>query len=299
MGSCSYVVQCYSEYNSTNTVKAPDETPRVRLCAPPTTVRSSEMSRHRRTPHPLGVALVYLASLPLTASYCTWAGSNPYWVGAPIVEQVTLTSVRVSWHGLLKREDCADSMIIKHYKGTNTADYGMSEPQSVSTNSFIVTNLQPSQAYTYQVIAREEKGLLGVDYNRSPKTVFTTKKTNQLISVSDPLPTTQSSGQENLEVTETPRDVTGVAPIYGLEPKTTIVGLQLEVFMGIIYNCVRRKDGEKDLELDSSIGYEDEEDEEDDEDDEDEYEDEGPEARKYNMMINDSHKSIEQYPVQH
>jgi len=265
------------------------------------------------TAHLMGVTIVGLVFLPLTASYCTWAGSNPYWVGAPNVEQVTLTSVRVSWHGLLKRGDCADSIIIKHYKGTNTALYGMSEPQDVSTNSFIVMNLQPSQAYTYQVIAREEKGLLGVDYNRSPKTVFTTKKTNIPIHRNDPLPTTESSS-EAIRATESPQDVTGVAPIYGYEPKTTVVGLQLEVFMGIIigslvvsiivvgiiYNCVRKKEGEKDLELDSSIGFEEDEDEEDeDEDDEDEYEDDAPEASKYDMMISDTNKNIEPYPPVH
>merc|ERR1719376_1943881 len=116
----------------------------------------------------------------------------------------------------------------------------------------------------------------------SPKTVFTTKKRNIQVNKDDPLPTTQSSGhgQNTNIVTQSPRNVTGVAPIYGFEPKTTIVGLQLEVFMGIIigslvvsiivigiiYNCVRRKEGEKDLELDSSIGYDEDDDEEDEKD---------------------------------
>ena len=65
------------------------------------------------------------------------------------------------------------------------------------------------------MIAREEKGLLGVDYNRSPKTVFTTRKTNIPIDRNDPLPTTQASKQEYVQVTENPRDVTVLAPIYG------------------------------------------------------------------------------------
>jgi len=259
-----------------------------------------------RTRHLL-VTLVSLVWLPLTSSYCTWAGANPYWVGAPNVEQVTLTSVRVSWHGLLKRDDCADSLIIKHYKGTNTGDYFMSEPQKVSTNSYIVQDLQPSQAYTYQVIAREEKGLLGVDYNRSPKTIFTTNKRNVHIDRNDPLPTTVGTQQGDIQVTDNPGEATGVAPIYGYEPKTTVVGLQLELFMGIvigslvvsiivvgiIYNCVRKKEGEKDLELDSSIGFEDDDDEEDDEDDEDgedEYKDDAQEVVKYDMMISDNKK---------
>jgi len=182
----------------------------------------------------------------------------------------------------------------------------MSEPQEVSTNSYIVLDLLPNQAYTYQVIAREEKGLLGVDYNRSPKTIFTTHKKNAHISRNDPLPTTLGSDQDP-PATDHPGDYyTGVAPIYGYEPNTMVAGLQLELFMGIvigslvvsiivvgiIYNCVRKKEGEKDLELDSSIGFEDDEDEDEDEegedDGEDEYEDDEQEARKYDMMINNN-----------
>ena len=29
-----------------------------------------------------------LALLPPSLGYCTWAGANPYWTGAPTVEQV-------------------------------------------------------------------------------------------------------------------------------------------------------------------------------------------------------------------
>jgi len=39
-----------------------------------------------------------------------------------------------------------------------------------------------------QVIAREEKGVLGVDYNRSPKAQFTTQKKNVVVEQFDPLP---------------------------------------------------------------------------------------------------------------
>jgi hypothetical protein len=34
-------------------------------------------------------------------------------------------------------------------------------------------------SHTYQIIARESKGFLGVDYNRSPETVFATSAINQ------------------------------------------------------------------------------------------------------------------------
>ena len=33
-----------------------------------------------------------LALLPPSLAYCTWAGANPYWTGAPTVEQVRVAS---------------------------------------------------------------------------------------------------------------------------------------------------------------------------------------------------------------
>ena len=65
--------------------------------------------------------------------------------------QLTLTSVRVSWAGLLGRPDCADSIIVKHFKGDDTSHYDMSDPLDVSTNSFIVRDIVPLQPYTFQV----------------------------------------------------------------------------------------------------------------------------------------------------
>ena len=82
----------------------------------------------------------------------------------------------VSYRG---RSECADSLVVKKYQGTNTANYAMSPPLRVSTNSYMIQGIRSNVLYTYQVIAREEKGLLGVDYNRSPKTIFTTDKMMQ------------------------------------------------------------------------------------------------------------------------
>ena len=65
--------------------------------------------------------------------------------------QITLTSVRVSWAGLLERSDCADSLIVKHFKGDNTNDFMMSDPLDTETNSYIVRDVVPNQMYTYQV----------------------------------------------------------------------------------------------------------------------------------------------------
>ena len=64
-------------------------------------------------------------------------------------------------------------MLVKYYPGRNTNDYTMTAPLSVSTTSFVAENLVLGVSYTFQVIAREEKGLLGNDYNRSPEVIFT------------------------------------------------------------------------------------------------------------------------------
>lgn len=88
------------------------------------------------------------------AGWCSGLGANPYWTGPPQVEQLSLTSVRVSWHGLLQRQDCADNILVKHFRGSTTSDYKISELLSVETNSLILAGLNPNQPYTYQVRQR-------------------------------------------------------------------------------------------------------------------------------------------------
>jgi len=257
------------------------------------------------------VQVIALASwLPASLAYCTWAGANPYWTGEPTIEQITLTSVRVSWAGLLERSDCADSLIVKHFKGDNTNDFMMSDPLDTATNSYIVRDVVPNQMYTYQVIAREEKGLLGVDYNRSPKTVFTTLKSNVIVDKNDPLPAASSEGHSSRNEEE--EDVQ--KPVYNPEVKTgssilnpevtdsAILGMKLEVFMGmvigglivfivavgIVYNVFRKKDSEKDIELEFESGSEDGS---SDEEEEEAFENNKLEVKKYDMMIAVSEKN--------
>ena len=155
------------------------------------------------------------------------------------------------------------------------------------------------------MIAREEKGVLGVDYNRSPKTKFTTKKSNEVVEKDDPLP---AHVEENNDQ-EVDNEV--VKPVYNPEVKKSIkgpllnsevsdnaiLGMKLEVFMGIIigslivfivaigivYNCFRKKQTDKDIELEFESGSEEESSDEDD-DGQDEFEEAG-EVKKYDMMI--------------
>jgi len=224
-------------------------------------------------------------------AYCSTPGANPWWKGPPNVEQVSLTSVRVSWDQLLMRPDCADSMLVKHFKGTYSSDFKMTEPMEVAANTYIVMDLVPMVDYTFQVIAREEKGILGVDYNRSPKTVFRTRSTNPTVKKSDPLPANQVGTRGKEEVTGEPvydkeQAEKQVVDTMSLE---LLVGIAIGVlicvviFAGIIYNCSKKKGDDKDLELESSIGDEDEEEEDEDEDETEE--DYPKEERKYKMVL--------------
>eukprot|EP00091_Calanus_sinicus_P009744 TRINITY_DN22668_c0_g1_i1.p1 TRINITY_DN22668_c0_g1~~TRINITY_DN22668_c0_g1_i1.p1 ORF type:complete len:134 (+),score=17.73 TRINITY_DN22668_c0_g1_i1:57-458(+) len=121
------------------------------------------------------ITVINIAWFPLAYSYCEQVGKNPTWVEAPRVEQVTSTSVNVSWVGLLKQDECVDGILVKHFKGEDSKDYKLSAVLNVSTNSYLVHDLMPNEAYTYLVIAREEKYIFGVGYNRSPKAVFCNK----------------------------------------------------------------------------------------------------------------------------
>ena len=158
---------------------------------------------------------------------------------------------------------------------------------------------------TLQVIAREEKGVWGVDYNKSPRVTFTTKMSNNVVARDDPLPPSRSD-----EVEKTKTDVEAVIPVYNPEPTNVrtiingeikdneVLGMQLEVFMGIVigslivvivavgivYNCIKKNQTEKDIELQFDSDSEDEEDSDEEEEEEGEEEDNN-EAEKYNMML--------------
>jgi len=254
------------------------------------------------------VAVVLLLATVLASchGYCKSLGWNPSFNGPPTVEQLTLTSVRVSWAGRLEQAECADNIIVKHYKGINSNDYYLSEPLPTEVTSYVALDLTPNLEYTYQVIAREEKGLWGVDYNRGEKTTFTTSIQNRdqgrEVHLEDPVRESRSDFNGNVTTRE-------YDPVYDISqrPKQLVAGIQIEllvaliiavmvvcvVCIGLLYNCLRRRAPVKDLEL-SHSKYDgegdDEEEESDDEEDEEEevdveeFEDSGGDTKKYDMM---------------
>ena len=97
------------------------------------------------------LVLVLVLWLDTVAGYCAGLGANPGFRGPPKVEQVTLTSVQVSWHGLVTRGECADQFIVKSWLARNPNDYKMSDLLPTSQFSFVVTDLVPNQDYVFQV----------------------------------------------------------------------------------------------------------------------------------------------------
>ena len=125
--------------------------------------------------------LFCLTFVPKVKSRCSLSARDPYWTGGPRVEQVTLTSVSVSWAGLLENMDCADSLRIKYWWTNTPNDYRLTEKLPTSSTNFKIGDLLKYQEYAFLVVAIENGNLIrSIDYNRSPTTFFTTSDNPQV-----------------------------------------------------------------------------------------------------------------------
>ena len=82
--------------------------------------------------------------------YCSGLGANPGFSGAPRVQQVSLSRVRVSWPGLLTRPDCADDLLVKFWMRHDPNDYTLTE--FLPTDAVQVDiDVTPRVEYEFQV----------------------------------------------------------------------------------------------------------------------------------------------------
>merc|ERR1712142_429704 len=58
----------------------------------------------------------------------------------------------------------------------------MSDLLPLSQFSYIVTDMVPNQDYVFQAVAREDKGILGKEWNKSPKAYFRTNKNSPTVA---------------------------------------------------------------------------------------------------------------------
>jgi len=144
---------------------------------------------------PIVVVFISFLNVPLARAYCWEPGRNPYFTGKPIVQQVDLRTVRVSWNGLVENVECADQFLVKYWPKNNPQGYVLSE--LIHTNRFSIDlNITPKVQYEFQVIAREDKGsFAGIDYNKSKQTEFKTSAYNSNVSPTPKTPSRPSGGQ--------------------------------------------------------------------------------------------------------
>jgi len=128
----------------------------------------------------LRCAILYILHTPvsLVQAYCWEPGKNPYFTGPPVVKQVDLQTVRVSWLGLIEMRECADQFLVKYWQKINPQDYQLTGLVNQQVNSIDI-KVSPKVDYQFQAVAREDKGsVIGVDWNKSEVTDFRTSAYN-------------------------------------------------------------------------------------------------------------------------
>jgi len=224
--------------------------------------------------------LISLLNLPLAKGYCWEPGRNPYFTGPPVVQQVDLRTVRVTWEGLIEEVECADQFLVKYWQKNTPQAWILTD--LLKTDQFTIDiEIIPKVDYVYQVIAREDKGsIAGIDYNKSEYKEFKTSAYNSEVKPSPKVPTPVSSPvAPEYSLDDLPTDSSQNEPekegAVGKENAAILMaGLSIEllaiivvcsivlllILVGLIYKLACAKKSE------------DIEDDEDDDDDEDDFE---------------------------
>lgn len=217
--------------------------------------------------------LLTFTPVPPVTAYCWEAGRNPTFTEAPLVEQVDIRTVRVSWHGRIDMRECADQFLVKYWQKNNPQDYQLT-PLMHNNLSSVLIEIVPRVEYTFQAIAREDKGqVLGIEYNKSPKTHFKTSayneevqpspaEVNPTVSVYNNPPKGETNPNPEVVKGEEVSASTGPFGRLSLEVIAIIVVCSVVVLLivvGLVYKLACAKKSDED---------EDSDDDDDDEDDE-------------------------------
>ena len=115
----------------------------------------------------LNYYLILCIKIVLINGYCWQAGWNPSFNGPLSIIQYAPTSVQVSWKNIISQRECADQFVVKYWESHSPKSYKMSKRVANNADAIILTGIKPEVEYAYQAIAREDKGIFGVDYNKS------------------------------------------------------------------------------------------------------------------------------------
>jgi len=196
--------------------------------------------------------LLLYTCISSSEAFCWQIGHNPSFNAAPIVEQVTLSKVRVSWKGIVNQRNCVDQFLVKYWQTSMPQGYETTELVSSDVN-FVEVVVSPKVPYNFQAVAREDKGpIRGVDWNKSPIVKFRTSRLNEQVEDEPPpapetdlvthppypLPSStpsplQERGQKGVVIANITVEVLAIILVCGF--------IVILLFIGLIYKCFRRK----------------------------------------------------------
>lgn len=195
-------------------------------------------------------ALVLFYTFRTTEAYCWEPGWNPYFTEAPRVEQVTISTVRISWKDIVARRECADSFLVKYWQLNMPQGYKLTDMVKTDQN-FIEVEVVPKVPYNFQAVAREDKGpVMGVDWNKAPIVSFKTSRLNREVK-EEPEPEVDLSTRQPYATstsTLSPIAERGKAGVVfqGITVELLaiiVVGgfIVILIIIGLIYKCFRSK----------------------------------------------------------
>lgn len=125
--------------------------------------------------NPLLTLVVGACAVGLAAGYCVTPGKNPYFTGTPKAEQLGVDRVRITWYDIVGDLECVDHFLVKYWLKTDPNNYKVTGAVDAGTFEMEIPAI-PNVYYHYQVVAREDKGSWGVDWNRSNTIEFKTSR---------------------------------------------------------------------------------------------------------------------------
>ena len=104
--------------------------------------------------------------------YCETTDHKPTFTGPPLVDQSGNNRALVTWTGLVTSAHCADDFVVKMWPSGQSRDSRLSDSIRSDIFQYEVTGVTSGTDWVIQVIARENKGIIGMDWNKSPTTLF-------------------------------------------------------------------------------------------------------------------------------
>ena len=171
--------------------------------------------------------LILILNTQSIQGYCWQVGMNPQFVGKPTVSQINITTININWGKNIRRIHCTDQFLVKFWISGDKKNYKLTEFFNTTIKSANIS-VTPFIDYTFETVARENKGWLGIDWNRAGQVTFRTIK---------PTPPTKKP-KKKIETETINTDMLAYITIY------TICLLNgIGIIIGVIYKkCFLNKD---------------------------------------------------------